>query len=727
MSNPTKEKKKMKKFILSLGLVAMMLNLTNCAQYEDVNPTVEPQGEFALYAPISRTANDGLNTVWKAGDQLNIFHAEAGTTNYLNDTPYANSAQNPFMCEDATIGRFLGKLLGGALEESKSYDWYAFYPYSSYITTPANTSNGYMPVGAKSGVAQTQNGNNSMAHLAGGNYPLAGVAKAVAAGTAPTVAMKNLTSVLEFEVTNSLAEAITISEISFTAPVDINGTYYINFVDLDNVVFTGSGANFVSKTAILKVEDGTAIAAGASAKFYLAVKPFTAAVGNELNISVAATSETGSGTHNKTITLDKEVVFSAGKIKTVKVDYNTAIKSADEIEWVNNAYNLVPSTAALTVGDKVIFVANKYDFAMGAQNSNNRASVAVVKNSDNTVTFSNIVTIFTVESGSTADSFAFKSNSKYIYAASSGSNHLKEESSLSANSSWSVSIVEGVATIKANGTNTRNWMRFNSTDKLFSCYSSGQTDISIYKLVGEYTPADPAIELTINDAPLAYDATSGSVSVAANYSTDWTITATANVDWVYDFVYNASSKTITFASKANDGEARSATVTVIATREGYTDVETTFDINQAAKPSGEITKGTAWSYTFTEKQWSANGAKTLNGLSWTLAGDGSYWGYDGTKGQQLGSGGAPYKSMTLSTAEYQGGVETIKINTSGAKSIAANFTVSVGGKQIGNATTLTTSATEYTFTSTELLTGDIVITYTQTSSKAIYIKSIKIN
>ncbi len=708
----------MKKFILSLGLVAMMLNLTNCAQYEDVNPTVEPQGEFALYAPISRTANDGLNTVWKAGDNLTVFHAEAGATTYVYDAE--------FKLESTETGRFTGTLKSALTAEA--YDWYATYPHNSYHSSKNPEKSAYIPVCGQKSDIQTQNGNNSMAHIAGSNYPLVGVVKGVANGTAPAVAMKNVASLLEFEVTNSLDEAITVTNITLTAPEYIIGTFYVHFADIDNVSVTSSGANYTSKTATLAVKNGTAIAKGETGKFYLAVAPFVAAVGNELNISVAATSETGSGTHNKTITLDKEVVFSAGKIKTVKVDYNTAIKSADEIEWVNNAYNLVPSTAALTVGDKVIFVANKYDFAMGAQNSNNRASVAVVKNSDNTVTFSNIVTIFTVESGSTADSFAFKSNSKYIYAASSGSNHLKEESSLSANSSWSVSIVDGVATIKANGTNTRNWMRFNSTDKLFSCYSSGQTDISIYKLVGEYTPADPAIELTINDAPLAYDATSGSVSVAANYSTDWTITATANVDWVYDFVYNASSKTITFASKANDGEARSATVTVIATREGYTDVETTFDINQAAKPSGEITKGTAWSYTFTEKQWSANGTKTLNGLAWTLAGDGGYWGLDNNgKGQQFGSGSKPYKSMTLSTSAYQGGIETIKINTSGASSINASFTVSVGGKQIGNATKLTTSATEYTFTSTELLTGEIVITYTQTSSKALYIKSIKIN
>ena len=40
----------------------------------------------------------------------------------------------------------------------------------------------------------------------------------------------------------------------------------------------------------------------------------------------------------------------------------------------------------------------------------------------------------------------------------------------------------GVATIKATGTNTRNWMRYNSQSSLFACYASGQADISIYIL-----------------------------------------------------------------------------------------------------------------------------------------------------------------------------------------------------------------------------------------------------
>ena len=115
---------------------------------------------------------------------------------------------------------------------------------------------------------------------------------------------------------------------------------------------------------------------------------------------------------------------------------------------------------------------------------------------------------------------------------------------------------------------------------------------------------------------------------------------------------------------------------------------------------------------------------TLNGIQWTLAGNGGYCGYDGTKGQQFGSGNAPYKSMTLTSAEFTK-VTKIVINTSGASSIVGNLTVSVGGTEVGTIT-LTKTATSYTFDVSEL-TGEIVLSYTQTSSKALYIKSISVD
>ena len=321
----------MKKFILSLGLVAMMLNLTNCAQYEDVNPTVEPQGDFELFASVSRTANDGLNTVWKAGDNLTVFHAEAGATTYVYDAE--------FKLESAETGRFTGTLKSALTAEA--YDWYATYPHSSYHSSKNPEKSAYIPVCGKNSDIQTQNGNNSMAHIAGSNYPLVGVAKGVANGTAPAVAMKNVASLLEFEVTNSLDEAITVTNITLTAPEYIIGTFYVHFADIDNVSVTSSGASYTSKTATLAVENGTAIAKGETGKFYLAVAPFVAAANSSLSLEVNVTSGEKVGVLSKTITLANETAFVSGKIKPIAVNYNVefvseglALPFEDDFAWV---------------------------------------------------------------------------------------------------------------------------------------------------------------------------------------------------------------------------------------------------------------------------------------------------------------------------------------------------------------------------------------------------------
>ena len=160
-----------------------------------------------------------------------------------------------------------------------------------------------------------------------------------------------------------------------------------------------------------------------------------------------------------------------------------------------------------------------------------------------------------------------------------------------------------------------------------------------------------------------------------------------------------------------------------------------------------ITKGAEWTYTFGEKKYTANETQTLTdsksvSMDWTLDGEYSgsgYWGYDSIngKGHQFGSGSAAYSSLTLTADSGVNGIEDVVINTSGASSIKATVSVSVGGTPfvikgsdpVEDSADLTATATEYTFTSPdgELYVGDIVISYENSSSKAIYIKTISLN
>lgn len=140
-----------------------------------------------------------------------------------------------------------------------------------------------------------------------------------------------------------------------------------------------------------------------------------------------------------------------------------------------------------------------------------------------------------------------------------------------------------------------------------------------------------------------------------------------------------------------------------------------------------VTKQFTYSYEFTAKQFAAATTKTLNEVDWTLAAETTYFGFDTNngKGQQIGSGGSPAKTAVLSTTGIEGKITKIVVNTSGASSIAGTFAVTVNGvAYTPESIKLTTSATDYEFTGAE--TGEIKFTWTQTSSKELYIKSINI-
>ena len=137
---------------------------------------------------------------------------------------------------------------------------------------------------------------------------------------------------------------------------------------------------------------------------------------------------------------------------------------------------------------------------------------------------------------------------------------------------------------------------------------------------------------------------------------------------------------------------------------------------------------TTYSYTFTDKVFSANEQQNLNNINWTLSGDGGFWDYNSTKGQHLGSSSKPYKSLILSTNDLNGkNIVSVKINTCGGSKIKASFNLKINDNVIDSSKTLSASATDFSFNNINVLcsTG-ISFEYTQTSTKAIYIKSIEI-
>lgn len=302
----------MKNTFISLGIaLAATLFLTGCTKQIENPAEAESEGiPFEVSTVLTRTANDGMSTTWTKGDAINLFHAEAGTTAYVND--------GQFTVDEGLTGTFSGTL-PEALDAAKSYDWNAVYPYNSDLKNPKSlnaegTKNaGLTIIGAVADKTQSQAGNDSKSHLSNKACPLYGTVTNVGASETPSFTMKNLASVICIEVTNTLDETLTVNTVKFTSSEDIVGKYYIDFTGSDGPVFT---SQTVSSTATLNVTGGTAIDKNASAKFYLAIKPHTAASGSTLTLSVNGTE--------KTVNLTSDVTFKAGKIKTLKYNYTTA-------------------------------------------------------------------------------------------------------------------------------------------------------------------------------------------------------------------------------------------------------------------------------------------------------------------------------------------------------------------------------------------------------------------
>lgn len=168
-------------------------------------------------------------------------------------------------------------------------------------------------------------------------------------------------------------------------------------------------------------------------------------------------------------------------------------------------YILCEDAAWLTEGANIIFassVAAGEQKAMSKlQKTNNRGAASVTigsafnagKETVGIVSKDADVAVFTVGISNghitfyTGDSRDAKNNSVagYLYAANSKDNQLKTQNNVDDNAEWTVAVAtNGEATIKAQGNNKRNWMRYNPNNgnPMFSCYGSGQETVYIYLL-----------------------------------------------------------------------------------------------------------------------------------------------------------------------------------------------------------------------------------------------------
>lgn len=225
-------------------------------------------------------------------------------------------------------------------------------------------------------------------------------------------------------------------------------------------------------------------------------------------------SETGEVTLNGaegtviiTASSEEDEIYEAG---STSYTITVTVPAAD----TDDVFELV-STNDLAEGDEIIIVGVKevttpadeetgteesttYTYmGLGADKGNNRDAVSVTANEDGTLNGNNKLQVITLEVATKTDAetnevtktdnWWLNVGNGYLYAASSTKNQLKTEVNPDddGNADASISITDGTAGIIFKGTNTRNILKFNSSNNppLFSCYASGQDDVKIYRKI----------------------------------------------------------------------------------------------------------------------------------------------------------------------------------------------------------------------------------------------------
>ncbi len=156
---------------------------------------------------------------------------------------------------------------------------------------------------------------------------------------------------------------------------------------------------------------------------------------------------------------------------------------------VTSAGDIIPGKHYIIASSKTVGAAT----AMGAQGStgNNRVAVDVVVSSVSEKTTKIKITEatglkeFVISGNGTNPNYYTiydESISQYLYAASSSSNYLKNQTINDANGKWTITFgASDNAIITAQGSNTHNIIRKNSSSAIFSCYDKNQNDVYLYK------------------------------------------------------------------------------------------------------------------------------------------------------------------------------------------------------------------------------------------------------
>lgn len=305
----------MKRYFRIALAASLVLAFCACTKEEPVelveeNQAVEEGVDFQFTASFTETKtsiDEWFKMHWTEGDAVNVFHAEAGTNNFVND--------GKFVYEERIVdGLFCGKL-PEKLDPAKTYDWYVLYPYSEDVESPAKASFKYdrdCPTP----------GNGELNKLE--NLPLWSSIKGVD-GSFLHFTMHHVYAVAKVTLNNVDLHDVTLTNFSISAASEYM-PYTLDYsitmtgdVDFDitgeqvAVKKTENGYNPTHATVNYLEAWGEQLCVGKSWTVYYPVIPQTIPVGTYLTFTP------NQGVMRKTVQLKAPVVFESGKIASFNV------------------------------------------------------------------------------------------------------------------------------------------------------------------------------------------------------------------------------------------------------------------------------------------------------------------------------------------------------------------------------------------------------------------------
>lgn len=546
----------MKKFYTSLMVLATAaMAFSSCSKEVDVQEDVQVSGKMKTITVktdiATRTTLDSghENIVWAGGEKISLFNDQNNT---ITELSYSAGG-------DITVE-----------VPAATNEIYMHYPHY------ADNTNGPTSVSVYISNAQTQ---NDPGKLNGYYYPM------VAKGT---VSADNKALVKFYPVAGALAlniyksslgetETETVESVKVTPAAANTGFYGSQSTDItaDAVKYTSAAGTGDAVTVTLT--NGLSLASTAPSNKQTFAGQIYVCLAKQSYAGVKFEIKTDKGTY--TITSNSNA-FDLVNNDFVPVNINLASQNATFVEKPTavdpTAFNWGLVKDALTVGDKVVIAAAESAVAMSTtQNNNNRGQIAITK-SGTSLTAVADVQVFEVVAGSKSNTVALKCLNgseigKYIAAASNSSNNMHSNDDIDNNASWSISIdgTTGVASVTAQGTYTRNILKYNSSNSVFSCYGSTNTmaDVVFYR------PTLPSANLSFPQE--SYTVNLGESFTAPELSNPYNVAVTYSSSASTIAAVDASTGAVTIGSAAGK-----ATITATFTGNStYSFTEASYEIN----------------------------------------------------------------------------------------------------------------------------------------------------